>query len=130
VVADANVVLSALIARAARDRRTARPRCIAAEAVALEITRHIPRLANNAASTRRCFRRAASHAHRIEASGRLRRPPRRGRETDRRARPRRLADRRASAPARVAHLVQEHDLTSAGRDVVTTGDLRDAGHIE
>jgi hypothetical protein len=48
VVADANVVLSALIDGRARlvIASPHPPRCVAAEAVALEIARHIPRLAS------------------------------------------------------------------------------------
>jgi hypothetical protein len=48
VVADANVVLSALIGGRARlvIASAHPPRCVAAEAVAVEIARHIPRLAN------------------------------------------------------------------------------------
>jgi predicted nucleic acid-binding protein len=47
VVADANVVLSALIGGRARlvIASTHGPRCIAAQAVAIEVARHIPRLA-------------------------------------------------------------------------------------
>jgi hypothetical protein len=55
VVADANAILSALIGGRARlvIASPHGPRCVAAEAVALEIARHIPRLATQRTGRRR-----------------------------------------------------------------------------
>jgi hypothetical protein len=70
----------------------------------------------------------------MEAAGRLRRPPRRGRKPHRRARPDYWLRVAPGSPSWLPICSQAKDLTSAGPDVFTTGDLvdawRDAGHIE
>ena len=76
------------------------PRCVAAEAVATEIARHIPRLASKRdLDPALLFAGAPGHADRLAGRERVRGSPRGGREAHRRPRPRRLADRRARAQA-------------------------------
>jgi hypothetical protein len=135
VVVDGNVVLSALIGGRARLVIAAAhgPRCVAAEAVALEITRHIARLAEQRRLDAALlfaalqvmpveWRRAADHDGR--------------RDEPKAASPRdpddwtTVASRsRSGCPSG-----PKTDLTVVALDVVTTGDLldalREAGQIE
>lgn len=111
------------------------PRCIAAEAVAVEIARHIPRLAEQ----RRldpALLFAALQAMPIEWKPAADYDDRRQEAEDR------IAARDPDDWPTVALALnltlpvwsQDKDLTAAGLDVFTTGDLldalRDAGHIE
>jgi predicted nucleic acid-binding protein len=129
VVADANVVLSALIGGRARlvIASPHGPRCVAAEAVAVEIARHIPRLAKQ----RRLdpallfaalqvmpveWRPVADYDERRE-------------EAENRIAARDPDDWPTVALALTLGLPvwsQDKDLTAAGLDVFTTGDLLDA----
>jgi predicted nucleic acid-binding protein len=137
VVADANVVVSALIGGRARLAIAFPhpPRCVAAKAVALEIARHIPRLANKRRLDRALLFAALQvmpiewkptadyHGHRDQAERRIA------------ARPRRPANRRALAlTLGLPVWSQDIDLTSASLYIYTTGDLldalRDVGHLE
>jgi predicted nucleic acid-binding protein len=111
------------------------PRCIAAEAVAVEIARHIPRLAE---------KRRLDPALLFAALGLMPvqwRPPadydQRRQEAEKRIAARDPDDWPTVALALTLDLPvwsQDKDLTIAGLNILTTGELldalRDAGHIE
>lgn len=137
VVADANVVLAALIGGRARliIASPHGPRCIAAEAVAAEITRHIPRLAaKRGLDPALLF--AALRVMPIDWTAAADYDRQRA-EAERRIAARDPDDWPTVALALTLSLPvwsQDKDLTITGLDVHTTGELldalRDAGHIE
>ncbi|MGH2762566.1 MAG: PIN domain-containing protein [Thermoleophilaceae bacterium] len=111
------------------------PRCVAADAVALEITRHIPRLARQ----RRLDPALLFAALQVMP---LDWKPAADYDGQREEAEQRIAARDPDDWPTVALAItldlpvwsQDKDLTTAGLDVFTTGDLldalRDAGHIE
>ena len=137
VVADANVILSALIGGRARlvIASAHGPKCVAADAVAAEISRHIPRLAE-----RRGLDQALLDATLLVMPIEWKTAAE-------------YEDQRNEAETRIAHRdpdgwptialalelglpvwSQDKDLTDARLEVLTTGDLldalREAGHLE
>jgi predicted nucleic acid-binding protein len=135
VVADANVVLSALIGGRARlvIGSSHGPCCVAAEAVAEEVTRHIPRLAAKRGLDPKLLYAALAvmpidwksaavyEEHRKEAESRIA-----ARDLD--DWPTVALSIKLSLPV----LTQDKDFADAGVETFTTGELldalRDAGH--
>jgi predicted nucleic acid-binding protein len=135
IVADANVVLSALIGGRARlvIASPHEPKCIATEAVAHEIARHVPRLAAKR-DLDPALLLAALQVMPIEWK------PASSYKGQRKKAEKRIADRDPDDWPTVALALeldlpvwsQDKDLTIAGIEVFTTGELldalRDAGH--
>ena len=137
VVADANVILSALIGGRARlvIASAYGPRCLAAEAVAAELARHVPRLASkrdlDAASLFAVLQVMPIDWQPASAYEELRE------EAEKRIAARDPDDWPTVALALKLELpvwTQDEDHASAGIEVFTTGTLldalRDAGHGE
>lgn len=135
IVADANVVLSALIGGRARlvIASPHEPKCIATEAVAHEIARHVPRLAAKR-NLDPALLLAALQVMPIEWK------PASSYKGQRKEAEKRIADRDPDDWPTVALALeldlpvwsQDKDLSIAGIEVFTTGELldalRDAGH--
>jgi predicted nucleic acid-binding protein len=128
VVADANVLLSALIGGRARlvIGSSHGPRCVPAEAVAEEMARHIPRLAAKRGLDPKLLYAALAVMPVDWKSGAEYEGLRE--EAERRIAARDPDDWPTVALAVMPVLTQDKDFADAGVETFTTGELLDAGH--